>query len=156
MKIAASFLRSAKWLVPVLALATVGTAATACATSPSAQAPTSSQNAPLFINLTSDDPHRVDMALSFGTNQLNRGHGLTVFLNDKAVYVASKAYAERFPAQQKTLADLTQKGAAVFVCPMCMEHYGIKKDDLLTGLKTSDPDTIGQSLFKPDTRTLNW
>ncbi len=32
------------------------------------------QTDPLFINLTSDDGHRATMALTFGKNQLERGH----------------------------------------------------------------------------------
>jgi sulfur relay (sulfurtransferase) complex TusBCD TusD component (DsrE family) len=124
-------------------------------TSPAA-APEVEKDAPLFINLTSDDPHRVNMALSFGMKQLDRGHPLTIFLNDKGVYVGSTANAGQFAEQQKTIAALVEKGAVVFICPMCMEHYGIQESDLLPGLKVSDPDSIGEYLFKPKTRTLNW
>ena len=45
---------------------------------------------PLLINLTSDDGHRSLMAISFGQNQLQRGHPLTVYRNDKAVRITSK------------------------------------------------------------------
>ncbi len=45
---------------------------------------------PLFINLISDDPHRADMAISFGKNQLERSHPLTIFLNDKGVFNGSQ------------------------------------------------------------------
>ena len=51
---------------------------------------------PLFINLTSDDGHRSLMAISFGQNQLQRGHPLTVYLNDKAVLIASKKNGGQF------------------------------------------------------------
>ncbi|MBP6734378.1 MAG: hypothetical protein KAX51_03565 [Chromatiaceae bacterium] len=33
---------------------------------------------PLFINLTSDEAHHVDMAVAFGKHQLERGHPLTL------------------------------------------------------------------------------
>lgn len=142
------------WLLLVMALTVLSVTVGGCA----APAPASpaAQKAPLFINLTSDDPHRVNMALSFGMKQLERRHPLTVFLNDRGVYVGSSVNAGTFAEQQTTIATLIEKGATVFICPMCMEHYGINKGDLLTGLKVSDPDAIGEYLFKPDTQTLNW
>lgn len=111
---------------------------------------------PLFVNMTSDDPHRASMAIVFGKNQLERGHPLTVFLNDKGVFVGSKANAAKFAEQQKMLADVLGKGGAVLVCPMCMKHYGIKESDLLPGLKVGNPDLTGGLLFKDNTRTLSW
>ena len=96
------------------------------------------------------------MALSFGMKQLERGHPLTIFINDKGVYVASTVNADKFAEQQKTIAMLIEKGAVVFSCPMCMQHYGINESDLLPGVRVSNPDSIGEYLFKPNTRTLNW
>lgn len=111
---------------------------------------------PLFINLTSDDAHRVRMALAFGGNQHGLGHGLTVFLNDKGVLVASKANADKFAEQQKMIADLVSKGATVLVCPMCMKHYGVKESDLLPGLVVGNPERTGAALFADNTKTLTW
>lgn len=42
---------------------------------------------PLFVNLTTDDSHRANMAITFGKNQLERGHRLTIFLNDEGVLI---------------------------------------------------------------------
>jgi len=111
---------------------------------------------PLFINLTSDDPHRANMAITFGANQSGRGHPLTVFLNDKGVLVGSKANTSRYTEQQKKLADLMAKGATVLVCPMCMKHYGVAEADLLPGLKIGSPEATGAALFRDGTRTLTW
>lgn len=111
---------------------------------------------PLFINMTADDGHRALMAISFGRNQLERGHGLTVFLNDRGVAVASKANAARYPEQQKVLAAIVAKGGTVFVCPMCMKQYGVKEADLLPGLKVSNPALTGAALFASGIRTLSW
>jgi|YNPBryulayer2012_1023412.scaffolds.fasta_scaffold26167_2 predicted peroxiredoxin len=127
-----------------------------CAANSAVTATEVEKNAPLFINLTSDDPHRVNMALSFGMKQLERGHPLTIFINDKGVYVVSTVNADKFAEQQKTIAMLIEKGAVVFSCPMCMQHYGINESDLLPGVRVSNPDSIGEYLFKPNTRTLNW
>ena len=145
-----------KWLFVVLALVVGGIVLSGCVAAPAQMAPASGTGDALFINLTSDDPHRVNMALSFGMKQLDRGHPLTVFLNDKGVYVGSAANASKFTEQQKTIAALLKSGAVVFICPMCMEHYGIKQADLIPGLKVSDPAAIGEHLFKPNTQTLTW
>jgi sulfur relay (sulfurtransferase) complex TusBCD TusD component (DsrE family) len=111
---------------------------------------------PLFINLTSDDAHRARMALAFGANQLERGHPLTVFLNDRAVHIGSKANASAFAEHQKRLGELMGKGAAVIVCPLCMKHYGVAEGDLIDGLQVGNPDLTGAALFKADTKTLSW
>lgn len=111
---------------------------------------------PLFVNLISDDAHRVTMALTFGQAQAERGHPLTVFLNDKAVRVIAKPHAAKYGQQQKMLADLIAKGAQIIVCPMCMKHYGIKEADLLAGAKVGNPELTGGALFKDGTQTLTW
>jgi sulfur relay (sulfurtransferase) complex TusBCD TusD component (DsrE family) len=111
---------------------------------------------PLFVNLTSDDPHRANMAISFGGNQHERGHSLTIFLNDKGVLIGSKANSAKFADHQKALAELMSKGAAVIICPMCMKHYGVKESDLLPGLKVGKPELTGGALFKDNTKTLTW
>lgn len=111
---------------------------------------------PLFVSLTSDDPHRANMAITFGGKQHERGHPLTIFLNDKAVAIGSKANAGTFAEHQKALADLMGKGATVLICPMCLKHYGIKDTDLLAGIKVGNPDLTGDALFKDNTKTLTW
>jgi intracellular sulfur oxidation DsrE/DsrF family protein len=111
---------------------------------------------PLFINLTTDDPHRVNMALAFGKNQLERGHPLTVFLNDRAALVGSRAHAAKFAEQQKTLIEIAGKGANVLICPMCMKHFSVKESEILAGVKVGNPEATGSALFKDNTKTLTW
>jgi sulfur relay (sulfurtransferase) complex TusBCD TusD component (DsrE family) len=111
---------------------------------------------PLFVNLTTDEPHRANMGITFGKSQLERGHPLTIFLNDKGVLIGSKANAARFADHQKALGELMSKGAMVLVCPMCMQHYGVKESDLLPGLKVGNPEVTGGALFKENTKTMTW
>jgi sulfur relay (sulfurtransferase) complex TusBCD TusD component (DsrE family) len=113
-------------------------------------------NAPLFINLITDDPHRAHMALAFGKNQLERGHPLTVFLNDRGVFIAAEQGAERFGLHHGLIGKLLNDGATIIVCPMCMKYYGIAEADLLKGLEVGNPELTGGQLFAPDTRTLTW
>ncbi len=111
---------------------------------------------PLFINLTTDDAHRAKMGIVFGKKQLERGHPLTIFLNDKAVALGAKGNAAKFPEHQKMLGELLSQGATVIICPMCMQHYGVAEADLLPGLKIGNPELTGEALFKDHTRTLGW
>lgn len=111
---------------------------------------------PLFINLTSDDPHRALMAISFGQAQLERGHPLTIFLNDKAVLVGSKKNAAKFAEQQKMLSAVAAKGGAVLMCPMCSKKFGVAEADFVAGAKLTNPDITGPALFKDNTKTLAW
>jgi sulfur relay (sulfurtransferase) complex TusBCD TusD component (DsrE family) len=111
---------------------------------------------PLFINMTTDGTHRARMALAFGQNQQERGHPLTLFLNDRGVLVGSKAQAKKFAEHQKVLTTLMSKGATVIACPMCMKEYGVKEADLLPGIKISSPEAVGGALFKDNTKTLTW
>lgn len=113
-------------------------------------------NDPLFVNLTSDDAHRVAMALNFSANQQKRGHPVTIFFNDRAVHVASKANAGKFAEQQKAVSDLVAAGATMLVCPMCSKHYGVAEADFLPGLKLGNPELTGSALFTDNTKTLTW
>jgi sulfur relay (sulfurtransferase) complex TusBCD TusD component (DsrE family) len=111
---------------------------------------------PLFVNLTTDDSHRAEMGITFGKNQLERGHPLTIFLNDKGVFIGSKAKSAKFANHQKALGELMSKGAVVVICPMCMKHYSVKESDLLSGVKVGNPELTGGALFKDNTKALTW
>lgn len=113
-------------------------------------------NDPLFINLTSNDPHRALMAISFGQAQMERGHPLTVYLNDHAVLVASKKNTGKFAEQQKLLSGIAAKGGTVLVCPMCSKKFGVAEADFIAGAKLTSPDITGPALFKDNTKTLSW
>ncbi len=113
-------------------------------------------NDPLFINMTAEEGHRVNMALTFGAKQHAMGHPLTLFLNDKGVMVGSKAHARQYPEQQKQIAEIIAKGGTVIICPMCMKHYGVKEEDLLPGVLIGKPELTGGALFKDNTKTLTW
>ncbi|SUS06334.1 conserved exported hypothetical protein [uncultured Defluviicoccus sp.] len=110
----------------------------------------------LFVNMTSDDDHRANMAITFSKNQLERGHPVTIFLNDRGVFVGAKSNAEKFKGQQQALTELMAKGALVIVCPFCAKHYGIDTADLIDGAKLGNPDLTGSLLFKEDTKTMSW
>lgn len=111
---------------------------------------------PLFVNVTTDDAHRANMALTFSKSQFARKHPVTIFLNDRAVTIASRANSERFKVHQEMLTAFVKDGATVIVCPMCMKHYGIKEADLIDGMKIGNPELTGGALFQDGTKTLSW
>ncbi len=111
---------------------------------------------PLFINLTTENNHRSLMAIGFGRSQQERGHQVTIFLNDTGVKLASKQYAASYGEQQQVLRKIVAAGGKVIVCPTCMSHYGVNESDLVSGLKKGNPDMTGGELFKDNTRTMAW
>ena len=113
-------------------------------------------NDPLFVSLTSDEPHRATMALNFSKHHAANGHPLSVFLSDKGVYLGVKAAASSHPEQQKILLEMIASGSAVIMCPPCLRHYGFTEADVLPGIKMGGPKVTGEALFKPNTKTLSW
>jgi sulfur relay (sulfurtransferase) complex TusBCD TusD component (DsrE family) len=113
-------------------------------------------DSPLFINMTSNDPHRALMAIGFGRSQMQRGHPLTIFLNDHGVLVASKKNAEAFAEHQAILAEVAAAGATVLVCPTCSKAFGVPVEDFCQGARLGNPELTGGALFKDGTVTLSW
>jgi predicted peroxiredoxin len=111
---------------------------------------------PLFVNMTTSDPHRAKMAIVFAKKQQDLNHPVTVFLNDKGVFAGAKSKAVEFKEHQEALAAIMKAGGVVIACPMCMEHYGVKVDDLIEGIQIGKPELTGGQLFKDDTKTLTW
>jgi intracellular sulfur oxidation DsrE/DsrF family protein len=89
---------------------------------------------PLFVNLTSDDPHRLRMALSFARQQQFLGHTVE---------------------QQGLLAELLASGGTVLVCPLCMKHYGVKESEIMSGLQIGNPTKTGAALFRQGSQALS-
>ncbi len=113
-------------------------------------------NDPLFVSLTSDEPHRARMALSFGKHHFDNGHPLSGFLSDKGVFIGVKSGAGQYAEQQTMLNDIIKAGGQVIMCPMCLRHYGFTESDLLPGVKMGSPKVTGDALFKDGSKTMSW
>ncbi len=109
----------------------------------------------LFVNLTSVDPHRVEMALNFAEAAAKRGNTVTVFLNIESSRIAVKDDPKYAPSRAN-LEDAMKAGVKVIACPMCMKHVGVKEADLVSGVQMGNPDLTQGALFAPDTRTMSW
>jgi len=134
------FMRS--WLVVILAAFSLSAFAGA--------------NDPLFISLTSSEPHRVTMAFNFGKHHNENGHPLSIFLSDQGVFVGVKSGADKYADQQKMLQEIIAKGGNVIMCPLCLKHYGFSPNDVLPGIKMGSPKVTGDALFKDGTKTMTW
>lgn len=111
---------------------------------------------PLFISVTTDQGHRAKMGIGFGKSQYERGHFVTIFLNDKGVLLASTKNQSMYAQHQEMLKSIIDQGGQVLICPMCLKHYGLKKSDLLAGIQVSNPEITGNALFSDNIRTLVW
>jgi hypothetical protein len=87
------------------------------------------------------------MAIGFGQAQMERGHPLTGYLNDRAVLVASRKNSAKFVGPQKLLSALAAGGGTVLVCPMCSKKFGVSAADLVPGARITIPDITGPALF---------
>lgn len=114
-----------------------------------------SEKSSLFVNLTSDEGHRTLMAVQFSTKMHDKGHALTIYLNDKGVKLASKENKQYAEFQSK-LAEAIKKGAKVYICPMCMKEYKIEGPTLVDGLKIGNANLLEKAIFEDDTTVISW
>ena len=110
---------------------------------------------PLFVNITTDHGHRSLMAVQFSGKMMAKGHPLTIYLNDKGVLLASKKFA-RYADVQAKLEDAIKNGAKVYICPVCMQEYGVEGEDLVNGLTIGNADLLNAALFADNTKTMSW
>jgi predicted peroxiredoxin len=111
---------------------------------------------PLFVNLTTDDPHRAMMGIGFAQKQLERGHPVSIFFNDRGVHVVSLKHAGTFSEHQKVIAGMLAKGGQIIACPTCIKHFGIAEADLVPGAVVGNPELTGEALFRDNGKTLTW
>lgn len=111
--------------------------------------------APLFSNITTDNPYEASMATHMSVMMQGSGHPVTIFLNDRGVLLASKSHKELFEAQSN-LEKLIKNGATVLVCPVCMKEFKLEGEDLIKGATVANHKKVEDALFAPNTQTLSW
>jgi predicted peroxiredoxin len=110
---------------------------------------------PLFVNLTSNDHHKANMAIALSKEMLKHGHPVTIYVNCQAVQLVNKNNPE-YAMQQKKLGEFIAKGGTVLVCPVCEKFLRINQADLLPGVQMSNANAVDQALFRPNTKILSW
>jgi predicted peroxiredoxin len=116
----------------------------------------------LFVNLTSDEIHRVAMALTFAERvRTERDIPVTVFLNVDGARLADPeepqpCYADgRTP--QRMIRSFLEAGGTVVLCPMCMKNVaGLEADEILEGIVLGTPENTLDAMFAEGARVMSY
>lgn len=91
-----------------------------------------------LVHISSSNPHRVSMALSFAL-KMSEANDVFVFVDVEGVLaVLEDSESIRFKnfEPSRTMIDkLLKAGVNIAVCPMCLEAMGHTRYDLIGGLK---------------------
>lgn len=95
----------------------------------------------MFIHVTSNDPHRVLMALNMAV-LMSDDHDVIMYFDIEGVKVLVKdapdlTYAG-FPGSYEQIRKLTGKGVVIQACPACLKAAGYTPDDLMAGVVIAD------------------
>jgi predicted peroxiredoxin len=101
------------------------------------------------------------MALGQADKALGAGYKAIIFLNVRAIFIASKSFTtDTNGAAGKSLQDMLkaaiEKGAQAILCPMCMAKAGIEMDDVIEGAVKGDPDAILKAMTADDTVVISY
>ncbi len=110
---------------------------------------------PLFVNLSTNDHHKANMAIALSTEMLKHGHPVTIYINSEALQIVNTKNSE-YVMQQKKLGEFVSKGGIVLVCPVCEKFLNVNQADLVPGVQLSNAIKVDQALFRSNTRTLSW
>ena len=89
---------------------------------------------PIYINLATNDPGKVSMALDAGRQYAEKGYPIVIYLNDKAVFMAVLSKSGSNNKEQQALIEAIASGAKVIICPSCLEEVGLSKASLISGV----------------------
>jgi len=89
---------------------------------------------PIYINLATNDPAKVLMALDAGRHYSEKGIPIVIYLNDKAVVFGLVEVNGKTSKVQEAIKMVISKGAIINICPTCLENYGFSRDYLLQGV----------------------
>jgi len=123
--------------------------------------PTTPQDHPLLLHMTSGDSWRGATGLEFAQAMLKGGHPVAVFLNLEAVKLASRTgEQEKKPSMQRVprelIAELIRGGAIVLICQPCLTDLGLKLDDIVPGVQLGRPGYLENFVFADNVRALTW
>ena len=118
-------------------------------------------NKTIFYNITSDDVWTAGMATGQASKALESGYDVVVFLNVRAVYLASTArkqdtFAGTGKTAQQMLQAIMKNGGRVVICPMCMKQAGLSMDSIIEGVEKGGPDVTFKVLTADDTVVMSY
>jgi len=89
---------------------------------------------PIYINLATNDPAKVSMALDAGRQYAEKGYPIVIYLNDKAVILGVEVKSGGVSKEQEVIRQAIANGATIIVCPTCLEDYGFTRINLVQGV----------------------
>ncbi|HLR71211.1 MAG TPA: DsrE family protein [Pseudogracilibacillus sp.] len=118
-------------------------------------------SADLLITLTAheNDENNVTIAFTMGVKALEKKHQVELLLLSNAVHLAEKGYAAKidigapFSPIDELLDTFLKQGGKLKVCSSCMEHNGVKEEDLVSGSDIITADDVIEALMNAE-RTL--
>ncbi len=110
----------------------------------------------LLITLTAheNDENNVTIAFTMGVKAIEKNHRTEIMLLSNAVHVAEKGYAEKidigapFSPIDELLKTFLDKGGKLKVCSSCMEHNGVKEEDLVEGAEVITADNVIDAIME--------
>lgn len=110
----------------------------------------------LLITLTAheNDENNVTIAFTMGVKALEKNHRTEIMLLSNAIHVAEKGYAEKidigapFSPIDELLKTFLDKGGKLKVCSSCMEHNGVKEEDLVEGAEVITADNVIDAIME--------
>ncbi len=119
------------------------------------QAASAADSEPLFVNLSTENTLKANMAIALSKEMLEQGHPVTLYINSQAVIIADRS-EPRYAVQQAKLAEFLRRGGTVLVCPVCDQVLHLDPRNLIPGVQFSTAGKVSQALFREHTRTLSW
>lgn len=97
----------------------------------------------MFIHVTSNDPHRVLMALKMA-EMISEDHDVLMYFDIDGVEVLVKDAPDltfaQFPGSHAQLKKLIDKDVIIQACPGCLQAAGYSEADLMDGIVTADKE----------------
>lgn len=115
----------------------------------------------LLTIVTSDDSLTQLMALVLSTQAKKQGANVEVLFCGKAGSLVVKGTKEvklkpKNISPNKLVEGLIKIGANVGVCPPYLPNNGVKKSDLIEGVKVVKPPKVAQRMMREDTKILSY
>ncbi len=88
---------------------------------------------PIYINLATNDPAKVSMALDAGRQYAEDGYPIVIYLNDKAVLLGVETLPGGISKEQMLIKQAIANGGTVVICPTCLEDHGFTRMNLVQG-----------------------
>lgn len=97
----------------------------------------------MFIHVSSEDPHRVLMAMKMA-EVISEDHEVLMYFDIKGVEVLVRdavdfTYAD-FTSSYAQIKKLSDKGVIMMACPSCLKAAGYTPTDLMEGIEIANKD----------------